>query len=236
VIGTTINVFAILLGGGLGLLFGSRFSENIRRTVVSVIGLFTLAIGMQMFLKTENAIVVLVGLLFGAIVGELMQIEEALTRLGNWLQEKFTSPKERLINGNRFVKGFLTASLVFSIGPMAILGSIQDGLTGDYNLLVIKSILDGFASLAFAASLGVGVLFSALIILIYQGSISLLAGLAQTFVTTGMINEMTATGGVLLAGIAISNLLEIKPIRVGNVLPALFITPLLVQLLSYFRF
>jgi uncharacterized membrane protein YqgA involved in biofilm formation len=142
------------------------------------------------------------------------------------------SPKPAT-QGSRFVRGFLTASLVYSIGPMAILGSIQDGLTGDYSLLAIKSVLDGFASLAFASSLGVGVLFSSLVTLVYQGGLTLLAAQAQAFISTAMMNEMTATGGVLLLGIAISNLLEIKPIRVGNFLPALAIAPLLVAILVF---
>ena len=133
---------------------------------------------------------------------------------------------------SRFIRGFLTASLVYCIGPLAILGSIQDGLTGDYSLLAIKSVLDGFASLAFASSLGVGVLFSSLVILVYQGSLSLLAAQAQAVITPAMTNEMTAVGGILLVGIAISSLLEIKPIRVGNFLPALVVVPLIVAILA----
>jgi uncharacterized membrane protein YqgA involved in biofilm formation len=126
----------------------------------------------------------------------------------------------------------MVASLLFCIGPMAILGSIQDGLTGDYNLLAVKSTLDGFASIAFASTLGIGVMFSSLIILLYQGGISLLAGQLSSIVTTPMMNEMTATGGVILIGLAISNLLEIKKIRVGNFLPALVFAPLIVWVLS----
>jgi uncharacterized membrane protein YqgA involved in biofilm formation len=130
------------------------------------------------------------------------------------------------------VRGFLTASLLYIIGPMAILGSIQDGLTGDYSLLSIKAVLDGFASLAFASSLGIGVLFSSLVVLVFQGGLSLLAIQAQALITPMMINEMSATGGILLMGIAISSLLEIKPIRVGNFLPALIIAPLIVAILT----
>ena len=133
------------------------------------------------------------------------------------------------------MRGFLTASLVFCVGPMTILGSIQDGLTGDYKLLAIKAVLDGFAALAFASSLGVGVLFSTLVILLYQGGLSLLAAQAQALITPAMMSEMTAVGGVLLLGIAISSLLEIKPIRVGNFLPALLIAPLIVAILTLFN-
>jgi uncharacterized protein len=257
VTGTVINIIAILVGGALGMIFGARLPERIRQTVMAGLGLFTAVYGIQLTFKTQQALVVLGALLVGGVLGEWMRIEERLSRLGEWLERRFTAqPAPHLVlqaealtnsaldhadntqaisketrGGSRFVRGFLTASLVYTIGPMAILGAIQDGLTGDFSLLAIKSVLDGFASLAFASSLGVGVLFSSLVILAYQGGISLLAAQAQAWITTAMMNEMTATGGVLLLGIAISSLLEIKPIRVGNFLPALAIAPLIVAVL-----
>jgi uncharacterized membrane protein YqgA involved in biofilm formation len=258
VTGTVINIIAILVGGTLGMIFGARLPERIRQTVMAGLGLFTAVYGIQLTFKTQQALVVLGALLIGGVLGEWMRLEERLSRLGDWLERRFTAqPEPQLVlqaeaytdpdlheagrlhnpaqaaskDGSRFVRGFLTASLVYTIGPMAILGAIQDGLTGDFSLLAIKSVLDGFASLAFASSLGVGVLFSSLVILIYQGGISLLAAQAQAWITTAMMNEMTATGGVLLLGIAISSLLEIKPIRVGNFLPALAIAPLIVAVL-----
>ncbi len=227
--GTLINVAAILAGGSFGLLFGGRLPERIHQTVISGMGLFVLSLGLYDFLKTQNPLIVLGGLLIGALLGEWWRIEDGLKRLGEILEARFAG-KEK--GSGRFVRGFLTASLLFCIGPIAILGSIQNGLSGDYKLLAIKSVLDGFASLAFASTLGVGVLFSALIILIYQGSISLLAAQLSSVVTSSMMAEMTAVGGVLLVGIAISTLLEIKPIRVGNFLPALVITPLIVAVLA----
>ena len=133
---------------------------------------------------------------------------------------------------NNFVRGFLTASLLFCVGPMTILGSIQDGLTGDYNLLAVKSVLDGFVALAFASTLGVGVMFSTIVIFVFQGGISLFAGQLNAIVNTPMLNELTATGGVILLGLAISSLLEIKKIRVGNMLPGLLVAPLIVWVLS----
>ncbi len=133
---------------------------------------------------------------------------------------------------NRFVRGFLTASLLYLIGPMAILGAISDGLTGDYQTLAIKSVLDGFASIAFASSLGPGVLFSAIPTFFYQGSISLLAAQLSVLLTPAMMNELTATGGVLLIGVGLSSLLELKPIRMGNLLPALAVAPLLVYVIE----
>lgn len=242
-IGTLINVITILVGGTFGIAFGAKLPERIRQTVVAGLGLFVLAIGVQMFLKTQNSIIVLVSLLIGGLLGEWWQIENRLKGLGVFFERHFarsagideTSGEDdttKTNKGSRFVRGFLTSSLVFCIGPMAILGSIQDGLTGDFKLLTIKAILDGFASLAFASSLGVGVLFSSVIILAYQGGISLMAAQAQALVSPAMMNELTATGGVLLLGIAISSLLEIKAIRAGNFLPALLIAPLIVALLQ----
>lgn len=226
--GTFLNIATVLLGGALGLAFGARLPERVRQTVVAGLGLFTLGYGFLSFAGTQNPIIVLVALLFGGVLGEWWQIEGGLARLGEWLQARFGGQGE----SSRFVHGFLTASLVFCIGPMTILGSIQDGLTGDYQLLAIKSVLDGFAGMVFASTLGVGVLFSTLVILVFQGGLSLLATQAQAVFTDAMIAELSATGGVLLIGIAISSLLEIKPIRVGNFLPALLLAPLLVALLA----
>ena len=235
--GTFLNTGAILLGGTLGLIFGARVPERLKATVVAGMGLFVAAIGIQMFLKTENSIIVLGALLIGALLGEWWKIEDRLEALGKNLEKRFAKNNDSSepTDGNsssKFVRGFLTSSLLFCVGPLAILGSIQDGLTGDYKLLAVKSVLDGFASLAFASSLGVGVLFSSLMILLYQGGISLLAAQLNAVVTQSMMNELTAAGGVVLIGLAISSLLEIKKIRVGNFLPALAIAPLIVWILS----
>ena len=250
--GTWINIATILIGGALGLFFGARLPERVRQTVVAGLGLFTAAIGVQMAMKMQQPLVVLGSILVGGLLGEWWQIEDGLSNLGAWLERRFTShelveetvsgaaPDSQAVqavqrplpHGSLFIRGFLTASLVYTVGPMAILGSIQDGLSGDYSLLAIKSILDGFASLAFASSLGIGVLFSSLVVLVYQGSLSLLAIQAQALISSQMMNEMTATGGVLLLGIAVSNLLAIKPIRVGNFLPALLLVPLIVAILT----
>jgi uncharacterized membrane protein YqgA involved in biofilm formation len=231
--GTFINVAAILLGGTIGLIFGSRIPERYKSTVIAGMGLFTGAMGLQMFLKSENQLIVLGALIIGALMGEWLKIEDRLQTLGQSLEQRFSKDTETGA-GSKFVRGFMVASLLFCIGPMAILGSIQDGLTGDYNLLAVKSTLDGFASIAFASTLGIGVMFSSIIILLYQGGISLLAGQLSSIVTAPMMNEMTATGGVILVGLAISNLLEIKKIRVGNFLPALAVAPLIVWILSLF--
>lgn len=227
--GTILNVATILLGSVIGLVFGARIPDKLKETVIAGMGLFIGAMGLQMFLKTENSLIVLFALLIGTLLGECWRIEDGLHKLGEILEQKFSREEE---GSSRFVRGFMTASLLFCVGPIAILGSIQDGLTGDYNLLAVKSVLDGFASIAFASTLGIGVMFSTLIIFVYQGGVSLLAGQLNAVVTPSMMNELTASGGVILVGLAISNLLEIKKIRVANMLPALLIAPFAVWLLS----
>lgn len=229
--GTLLNIAAVLIGGALGLIFGARVPERLKSTIVAGLGLFTAAIGIQMFLKTENPLIVLGALLIGGLLGEWWKIEDGLQALGQILEKRFAKSNGEEAPG-KFVRGFLTASLLFVVGPMTILGSIQDGLTGDYSLLAVKSVLDGFASLAFASTLGAGVMFSTIVILVYQGGISLLAAQLNAVVTPSMMNEMTAAGGVILMGLAISSLLEIKKIHVGNFLPALVIAPLIVWILS----
>jgi hypothetical protein len=231
--GTLLNVATVLIGGTLGLLFGARIPERFKSTVIAGMGLFTFAMGVQMFLKTGNPLIVLGALIIGALLGEWWRIEDGLKNLGAVLEKRFACD-DSAEGSARFVRGFLTASLLFCVGPMTILGSLQDGLTGNYELLAVKSVLDGFAALAFASTLGVGVLFSSVIILIYQGGISLLAGQLSAIVTDAMMAEMTATGGVILMGLALSNLLEIKPIRVGNFIPALAVAPLIVWVISLF--
>jgi uncharacterized protein len=228
--GTFLNIATVLIGGALGLIFGARIPEQLKSSVISGMGLFVMAMGVQMFLNTENPLIVLGALLIGTLLGEWWKIEDGLHNFGKFLEQRFS--REDDDGSNKFVRGFLTASLLFCVGPMTILGSIQDGLTGDYNLLAVKSVLDGFASLAFASTLGAGVMFSTIIILVYQGGISLLASQLNSIVTPSMMDELTATGGVILLGLAISSLLEIKKIRVGNMLPGLAVAPLIVWVIS----
>ena len=232
-IGTLINVAAVVVGGVLGTKLGARLPERLSQTVVAGLGLFTVGLGLQMFLKTQNSLVVVGSLLVGAILGEWWQIEEGLRSVGGWLEKRVSGGQPA--GEALFVRGFLAASLVFCVGPMAILGSIQDGLTGNFQVLAVKSILDAFIALAFASTLGLGVIFSALAVLIYQGAITLLAAQVQSIVTPAMMNEMSATGGIILMGLAISSLLEIKQIRAGNFLPALIIAPLVVWVLTLFH-
>ncbi len=231
--GTLINTAAILIGGLLGLLFGRLLQENLRQTILSGLGLFTLGIAISMFLESIHSLIVLGGLLLGGLIGESLDIHAFLNHWGARLEERFSTSAGQ---NSKFIQGFVTSSLLFCIGPMAILGAIQDGLVGNTQLLVIKSIMDGFATFAFASTLGVGTLFSAPVVLIYQGSFSLLAAQLHGVMTPGMIAEMTATGGLLLIGLAISSLLEIKAIRVANFLPSLAISPLIVWILTALEF
>jgi uncharacterized protein len=223
--GTLINTATVIVGSTLGTFLRSRFPARVRQMVIWGVGLVSLVIGLQMSLTTKNILVVLGSLLTGGIIGELVRLDEGLNRLGDMLQAQLTAEKD-----SAFSKGFVTASLLFCVGPMTILGSIQDGLSGDYTLLATKSILDGFASLALAASLGWGVLFAALTVLVYQGGLTLGAGLMKTLLTEPMVAEMTATGGTLILAIGL-NLLDLTTIRVANFLPALVVAPLVVAVM-----
>ena len=230
-IGTILNIVTVLIGGGLGVLLGQRLPERMRETVLHGLGLVTLVVGVHLTLETQNVLIVLVSVLIGAILGEWWGIDVGLERVSEWLRVR-VARRASARSMAHFTEGFVTASLVFCVGPMTILGSIQDGLTGDYSLLAIKSVLDGFAALAFASSLGIGVLFSALTILLYQGGLTLAAGLAQNVFSEAMIAEMTATGGVMILAIGLL-LLDVRRIRVANLLPALLIAPLMVAALAW---
>jgi uncharacterized membrane protein YqgA involved in biofilm formation len=236
--GTLINMVTVLIGGTLGLIVGGRLPDRARETVIAALGLFTIAVGIMLFIEGvqvegEQVLIPLLSLLIGGLLGEWWRLEDRLKSLGAALEARFAGGSGTVTEENRFIRGFLTASLLFCIGPLTIIGSIQDGLTGNYELLAIKSVLDGFAAMALASSFGIGVLFSVLVVLVVQGGISLLASQAQLFFTEVMIAELTVVGGVLLLGLAISALLELRPIRTANLLPALLVSPLLVYLLVF---
>lgn len=222
-LGTVVNVAAIIAGGMVGLLMGARMPERVRSIVFTGLSLCVLVIGMQMALGTKNPLIMVFSVVLGCITGELLRLEDGLAKLGDWLKAKFSS------NDARFTEGFVTASVIFCIGSMAILGSFDEGLRGDHTILFTKAILDGFASIAFAAALGLGVVFSAIPVFIYQGSLTELATVLQPWLTDAMMAELTATGGVLIIGIAI-NIMELRRIPLTNFLPALVYAPLLVLL------
>jgi hypothetical protein len=223
--GTFVNVAAVLAGGGLGLLIGGRLSERMRGIITDGLGLATLVIGMRLAWKTENVLIVIGSLVAGGIIGEWLDIEGRLEALGNWLKARVRSGEKR------FVPGFLTASLVYCVGPMTIVGSIQEGLNGNAEILYAKSMLDGAASVAFASSLGMGVLFSALTVLVVQGGLTLLGSRLAFLLHERILAEVTGTGGVLILGIGLL-LLDVRKLRIANLLPAL---PLAALLAALFR-
>lgn len=243
--GTIINIVAVLVGGTLGTVLGARLPQRIRETVMHGLGLVVLAIGIHLSLKTLEILIVLGSVLLGGILGELLRIEDRLDGIGRWLEQR---GKRKTSNGQRgkigqveekpnsgatrFSRAFLTASLVFCVGPMAILGSFQDGLEGNYEILAIKSALDFFAAMAFASTMGPGVISAALTVLAYQGALTVGAGWASAVLTDSMIAEMTATGGILMLAIGLG-LLELKKIRTGNLLPAIVIAPIIVAIVEW---
>jgi uncharacterized membrane protein YqgA involved in biofilm formation len=242
-LGTLINVIAILLGSAIGVLVGHRLPERTRSTVTDALGLVTLVIGALNIVALRDAayqeavgtggtlLIVLGALVIGGIVGSLLRIEDRLESVGGWLQGKLA--KGDAESRATFVEGFVDASLVFCIGPLAILGSLSDGLGRGIDQLALKSTLDGFASLAFAASLGWGVAASALSVGVWQGLLTLLSAGLGTLLSAALIASITATGGVLLLGVGL-RLLGIKQIAVGDLLPALLVAPLLTYLVAAF--
>src|SRR5579862_1773669 len=223
VTGTWINVAAVLAGGVLGLLFGTRFPEKVRQTVMAGLGLVTCLIGLQMALQTKNILVVLGSLLLGGIIGELVNIDGWINELARQVEQRFSKND----GSGGFARAWVTTSLLFCVGPLTFTGAIEDGLTGDYHLLATKAMLDGFAALAFGSALGPGVIAAAGTVLVYQGGLSLAAGAVRSALTDSMIAEMSATGGVLVLGLGLG-LLELRHIRVANFLPALVIAPAVV--------
>jgi uncharacterized protein len=228
-VGTAINVVAVLVGAGVGTLVGTRLSEGMRETAMQAIGLVTLLVGIQSFLRFDNPLVPLVSVILGLVVGELLGIDRQLKRFGDALERCFSKGESPVS------RAFVTTSLLFCVGPLTILGSLQDGISGDYRLLALKSALDFVASLSFASVLGWGVLLSAGSVLVVQGALTLAAAIFGTFMDEPMILAITSTGGVLLLGLGLV-LLELKEVRVANMLPALIVAPLLVALAPLWPF
>lgn len=230
-LGTAINVAAVLAGTGVGLALGHRLPERVRATLLSGVGLVTLVLGVSQGLETKNLLFPLAAVVLGAFLGELATLEERLERLGERIQRRVPRRSRSDEPTSRFVEGFVAASLVFCVGPLTILGSIQDGLAGDFELLAVKSALDGLVAIVFASTLGLGVGFSALTVLVYQGLLTLGAFALDDVLTERMVAETTATGGVMVVGIGI-RLLELKAVRVAAMLPGLLLAPLAVALFA----
>ncbi len=226
-LGTIINTLTVLGGGMLGLLVGNKIPERVRVIIVQVIGLTTLAIGLRDVIDTDNIVFPLLGMVLGGIVGELLRLEDRLAGIGEFLRRKFA--KEA--NESSFVNGFVTATLLFCIGPLTILGAIEDASGKTPQLYIIKGTLDGFMTIIFAALYGVGAVFSAFSVFVVQGSLTLFGTTLDALLTDRMRLELFSAGGLAVVAIGI-NLLEIKKIRLGSLLPGLVITPLLVWIFS----
>ena len=220
-LGTIVNTVAVIAGSLIGLLFKGSIPEKYSKTIMHAIGLAVILIGLKTALETDDILVIIISLAVGSVIGERLCIEDRLERLGKWLGHLVSGDNEGI------AKGFVTASLIYCVGAMAIVGSLESGLSGNHQTLFAKSLLDGIGSILFASTLGVGVLFSAVSVFLYQGAITLAASILKQFLIPGVVVQMSAVGGLLIMAIGI-NLLEIKKLQVGNMLPAIFI-PLITQ-------
>jgi uncharacterized membrane protein YqgA involved in biofilm formation len=221
--GTLINVVAVIIGSLIGLMINQRLPKRIITIIFQVMGLFTLVLGISMALKTEHFIIIIGSLVSGAILGEWMGLEKRLTAWSERLKKRFK------LRNEKFTDGMITAFLLYCMGAMTILGAIEEGVEGSYDILLMKSLMDGVSSIALASGLGVGVMFSVIPLLVYQGGLTLFSAYISEQFTDVIINDLSATGGILLIGLGI-NILEIKHLRILNMIPALVI----VVILSYF--
>lgn len=222
-LGTIVNSLSIIIGSLIGIGIKRGIKEEYKSTIMDGIGLTVIIIGIMGSIKSDNIILLIGSIVLGSIIGEALRIETKLNNLGDSLESKFGG------DDSNFSRGFVTASLVYCVGAMAIVGSLESGIAGNHETLFAKSILDGISSIIFASTLGIGVAFSAIPVAIYQGGITILANSVKDLLTPMVINEMSAVGGILIMAIGI-NILNIKKIKVGNMLPAVFI-PIIYYLL-----
>lgn len=215
-IGTLVNVGTVIIGSTLGLVIRSRLPEKYTRIMFQVFGLFTIFLGIKMALETNNIMVMIFSLLIGSLLGTWWKLEENMHRFGDYLKKKVRS------NNERFAEGLVTAFLVFCMGSMTVLGAVEEGLGNRPNLLLTKSLMDGFSSMALASALGAGVLFSAAPLLVYQGGLTLFAGYISDTLSPEIVAELSAVGGILLVGLGVT-LMDVKKVKVMNMLPALVV-------------
>ena len=218
-LGTVVNALAIVAGGLVGLGCTRGIDDRFRQTVLQGLALCVLLIGGKSALSSDNLPVVILSLVVGGVIGEWLAIEARLESLGRWIEARFADGSA---GGGDFARGFVSASLVFCVGSMAVVGSLESGLAGNHRTLFAKAIIDGVAALIFASTLGRGVLFASVPVLVYQGAITLAAGLLRPLLTAAAVADMSAVGGLLIVAIGV-NLLGIARIRVGNLLPAVFL-------------
>lgn len=236
-LGTIVNAAAIVLGGAIGLLLKKGLPKKMADTLMVGLGLCTLYIGISGCLAGENTLVLIVSMVVGTIIGEAVDLDDKINRLGKFLERKFSGKPENLMTGAEIstqkvslAEGFVTSSLLFCVGAMAIVGSLQSGLTGNHETLFAKSTIDSVAAIIFASTLGAGVMLSASLLFVYQGSITLLARFVEPFLTDPVIAEMNCVGNVIIIGVAM-NMLGISKFKVMNFVPAIFLPILLCRLL-----
>ena len=226
-LGTLLNTATVLAGAAIGLTLGRVIPASLHQTIRAAIGLFVAVIGIQMALKTHNPLILLVSVLLGVSIGELLRLDDGVQAIGAWAERWMSRRGEP----GRVSLAFITTSLIFCVGPLTVLGSFQDGTSGDITLLAIKSTLDGVTSIVFAATLGWGVILSAVSVLVIQGSLTLIAFLLHAGLSDLQTAELTAAGGIAVLGLAVG-LLELKAIKVANFLPSLVVAPLLAGVLQ----
>jgi len=219
-IGTFVNMGSVVTGSILGVLLGNRLPEKIKKIVFQGVGLVTVVLGISMALESENFILLIFSIMIGGIIGEAMDLENRLEGLSGWLKSRFK------IKDHGFTEGLITAFLIFCVGSMTIVGAINEGINGNRDLLLTKSVLDGFVAIALSSTFGIGVAMSVVPMLVYQGGLTIFAGMFEGFFSDFIITQLVATGGVLILGIGI-NLLDIKKIKVANMLPALAVSVIL---------
>ncbi|WP_202711052.1 DUF554 domain-containing protein [Sporosalibacterium faouarense] len=223
-LGTVVNALAIIIGSVVGITLKKGLKERYKETIMQGLSLTVIVIGLLSALKAEDIMLVIISIAIGSIIGEWIDIEGNLERLGNWAQSKMRN------ENSSFSKGFVTTSLLYCVGAMAIVGSLESGLTGNHETLFAKAIIDGISAVIFASTFGIGVAFSAISVFLYQGIITISASYAKVLLTDQVILNMSSVGGILIMGIAF-NILEIKKIKIGNMLPAIFI-PLIYYIIT----
>lgn len=223
ILGTIVNTVAILAGGCLGAILKTGIPQSYNRTIMKSVALAVILIGLLSAIKTENLLLVILSLAIGSLLGEMLKIEKGLEKLGKWLEGKVA------VSSGQFAQGFVSSSLLFCVGAMSIVGSLESGLSGNHQTLFAKSVLDGISSIVLASSMGIGVIFSAAAVFIYQGLITVLASFVQPLLIPAVVKEMSATGGLLIVAIGF-NLLDLPKIKVGNMLPAVLV-PIVYSLL-----
>ncbi len=223
ILGALANAGAVLVGGTVGSLMKKGLPKKYGDAIIQALSIFTFGMGMMFFLKSKEIMVLVISLALGTFLGEWIDIEKRLESFGNNIQARFKNA------GGGFSEGFVTASLIFCVGSMAIMGAMQSGLAGNHEVLFAKAVLDVIASLIFASAMGIGVAFSSISVLVYEGGLALAASAIAPYLSNAVVDEMTAVGGVLLMGLSLS-ILEIKKIKAGNMLPAIFF-PIVIMLI-----